>query len=306
MIFFGLQRQVFRPFVVAGIVSGSLIMSAVPAAAHDTYVVNPGDTLSEIAEDTGTSVVGLMAENDLASPDRIRVDQELSIPHRDGSTQATPAVASPAAASTPQAAVSRYIVSPGDTLGHIAQQLGVSSADLASANGLSDPNRIRVGQELSVPGGAAIGASWSYPGLPERLQDMPDRLALIPIFERWSEANDLPIDLVMAVAWQESGWNSEAVSFKGAVGIGQIMPATGRWVAADLIGRPALDTTIAEDNIRISARYLRWLLDYLGSEDLALAGYYQGPGAVRAGIMYEDTVQYVANVQIHRQFFAAS
>lgn len=302
MIFLGLQRQVFRPFAVAAIVSGTLILSAVPAAAHDTHVVAAGDTLSEIAEDTGTSVVGLMAENDLASPDRIRIGQKLSVPHRDGSTQVAPAVASPAAA--PAASV--YVVGPGDTLGHIAQRLGVSSADLASANGLSNPNRIRVGQELSVPGGVVTAVSSSYPSLPERLGAMPDRQALIPIFERWSEANNLPVDLVMAVAWQESGWNSDAVSFKGAVGVGQIMPATGRWVAADLIGRPDLDTTIAEDNIRISARYLRWLLDYLGSEDLALAGYYQGPGAVRAGIMYEDTVQYVANVQIHRQFFVAS
>jgi len=300
MTFIAVQRQIRRQVAVAGIVAGALLVSSAPAAAHGSHVVEPGDTLSEIAEDTGASVVGLMSENDLSSPDRIRIGQRLSIPHRDGSH-------SVAAAATP-ASSSMYVVRSGDTLGQIAQRLGVPTAGLISANDLSNPNRIREGQELTVPGGSSATSptTASYSELPERLSAMPQRLALIPMFERWSEANGLPVDLVMSVAWQESGWNNDAVSFKGAVGVGQIMPATSAWVASDLIGRPNLDPTIAEDNIRMSARYLRWLIDYLGDEDLALAGYYQGPGAVRAGIMYEDTVQYVANVQIHRQFFAAS
>ena len=300
MTFMGVQCQIHRRLAVVGIVASSLLASSVPAAAHDSYIVEPGDTLSEIAQDTGTSVVGLMTENDLASPDRIRIGQKLSIPHRDGS-QSQAATATPASTST-------YVVRSGDTLGQIAQRFGVSSAELASANGLANPHRIREGQQLIVSGSATESPTRvsSYPALPARLMGMPERQALIPIFERWSEANGLPVDLVMAVAWQESGWNNDAVSFKGAVGVGQIMPATGAWVASDLIGRPELDRTIAEDNIRMSARYLRWLIDYLGDEDLALAGYYQGPGAVRAGIMYDDTVQYVANVQIHRQFFLAS
>lgn len=277
------------------------LVLAPPAAAHGAHVVEPGDTLSEIAEATGTSVVGLMAENDLASPHRIRVGQTLVIPHRDGSVAQVPE--SPASAPTP-AGTGRYVVQPGDTLSQIAERLGVSTSSLVDTNGLSSPHRIRVGQELIVPGGGVSSAT--YANLPERIATTPDRLALVPIFERWAAANDIPVDLLMSLAWQESGWNTQAVSHKGAVGVGQIMPATGRWVAADLIGQPDLDTTIAEDNIRISARYLRWLLDYLGSEDLALAGYYQGPGAVRAGIMYDDTVSYIANVQVHRQFFQPS
>lgn len=302
MMFFGVARQVLRSLIPAGLALGVIASTATPASAHDQYVVRAGDTLSEIAEDTGTTIVGLMAENDLSSPDRIRIGQTLSIPHRDGNE---PVAATPAATSSVSVPASpTYTVAAGDTLSQIALRLGVSTTDLVAANGLSDPNRVRIGQELVVPGGVVEAAT--YTNLPDRLQAMPERQALIPLFERWSEANELPVDLVMAVAWQESGWNNEAVSFKGAVGIGQIMPATGDWVAADLIGRPELDTTIAEDNIRISARYLRWLLDYLGDEDLALAGYYQGPGAVRSGIMYDDTVQYVANVQIHRQFFTAS
>lgn len=308
MTFLGVRRPNCRRMAVVGIVAGSLLVSVSPAAAHDTHVVESGDTLSEIAEDAGIPLVDLMAENDLSSPDRIRIGQTLSIPHGDSSSvndshsrSATPAATTPA----PVAAV--HVVAAGETLSGIAQRLGVSTSELVAANGLSDPNRIREGQSLTVPtSGASVDTVSNYSNLPDRLMAMPERRALIPIFERWSEANGLPVDLVMAVAWQESGWNNDAVSFKGAVGVGQIMPATGAWIASDLIGRPGLDRGIAEDNIRMSARYLRWLIDYLGDEDLALAGYYQGPGAVRAGIMYDDTVQYVANVQVHRQFFVAS
>lgn len=291
-----------RSLLTTCLVSVGLLASvlATPAMAHETYVVEPGDTLSEIAVRSGTSVAALMEENDLSSPHRIRIGQKLSIPHGNGAVAQQTAVAN--------ASPATYVVAPGDTIGHIAIRLGVTRAELVAANGISNPNRIRVGQTLTVPAGGVAPQSTTnrYPELPDRITSNPDRLGLVPYFERWAEANGLPVDLVMAVAWQESGWNNSAVSFKGAVGIGQIMPATGVWVASDLIGRPELDTTRPEDNIRISARYLRWLINYLGSEDLALAGYYQGPGAVNAGIMYEDTEQYVANVQAHRRFFTPS
>ncbi len=44
-----------------------------------------------------------------------------------------------------------YVVKAGDTLGGIAAQLGVSVGDLAQANGITDPARIQVGQQLRIP-----------------------------------------------------------------------------------------------------------------------------------------------------------
>lgn len=44
-----------------------------------------------------------------------------------------------------------YTVQPGDTLTRIARTLGVSVDELAAANGLSDPNRLAVGQQLTLP-----------------------------------------------------------------------------------------------------------------------------------------------------------
>lgn len=298
MIFSGLPRRLLTVAVLATLLCG--VVFVVPAAAHETYVVRPGDTLSEVAQRSGTSVSAIMAENALTNPNRIRIGQQLRLPHGTAA-QTTSSVATPA--SSP----GTYTVAPGDTLGHIAIRLGVKRSELISINRLSNPDRIRIGQKLTVPqGGVVPQVTSSYRAIPDRIANDSSRLALIPIFERWSSANNLPVELVMAVAWQESGWSNAAISSKGAVGIGQIMPATGAWVASDLIGRPELNTSNSEDNIRISARYLRWLIDYLGTEQLALAGYYQGPGAVRAGISYRDTEQYVANVIALRPLFAPS
>src|SRR5688500_20117619 len=55
-------------------------------------------------------------------------------------------------AALPVPAGAGYTVRQGDTLSGIADDLGVSTAELASANGITDPNRIRAGQVLDVPG----------------------------------------------------------------------------------------------------------------------------------------------------------
>lgn len=58
------------------------------------------------------------------------------------------------APSTPLAA-STYIIQSGDTLGLIARKHGVSATELAAANNLANPNKIRVGQKLKIPAGNA-------------------------------------------------------------------------------------------------------------------------------------------------------
>lgn len=51
-----------------------------------------------------------------------------------------------------------YTIKPGDTLSGIAAKLGVTMNDLVQANGLSDPNRIQIGQELRVPTRVEVSA----------------------------------------------------------------------------------------------------------------------------------------------------
>ncbi len=277
--------------VVALVVAFAMLANTSPASAHTPYVVEPGDTLSVIARDHGVTTRALAEANGITRYDFIRVGQVLQVPV-DGPTS--------------------YTVAPGDTLSQIAVRHGVSSAALADLNGIDDPNRIRVGRELRLPAGAttsspagpsvanvppAATAGAAYPSLPSRIRSNPERLALVPSFERWAAHYGIPTDLLMAVAYQESGWQAGVVSSKGAIGVGQILPVTADWIAEDLIGIPTLDPYDPDDNIRMSARFLLWLIGYMGSEDAALAGYYQGPGSVSLAGLYQVTQNYIANVQ---------
>jgi len=101
----------------------------------------------------------------------------------------------------------------------------------------------------------------------------------------------LPAGVLAAVARAESGFDPDAVSGAGAVGLMQLMPGT----AADL-GVDPRDPVASIDG---AARYLRTQLDSFGDLRLALAAYNAGPGAVRrhGGVPpYDETRTYVARV----------
>ena len=118
-----------------------------PRAGFEIYVVQPGDSLGRIAARYGTTVEEVAAENEITNPNLIHVGMELRVPST-GSAGAPSGTTS-----TPPAATSggTYTVQSGDTLGHIAERLGVSTARLQEANGLTNPNALHIGQVLIVP-----------------------------------------------------------------------------------------------------------------------------------------------------------
>jgi soluble lytic murein transglycosylase-like protein len=129
--------------------------------------------------------------------------------------------------------------------------------------------------------------------LPQGLHTYPERLALLPSFDRWAAENGIAPDLLKALAWMESGWQQTVVSSSGAIGVGQLLPATAAWVAGFLIRAP-LDPFVADDNVRMSARFLAHLLTLTnGDVNLAVAGYYQGLTSIRRSGMKATTAAYV-------------
>ncbi len=112
--------------------------------------------------------------------------------------------------------------------------------------------------------------------------------------DRVAADHGLTPGLVKAVAWVESGFDPDAVSPKGAVGLMQLMPATAARYGVR-------DRTDPYESLTAGARHLRELLDEFDNDlTLALAAYNAGAGAVRrhGGVpRYPETRSYVQKVR---------
>jgi len=118
-----------------------------------------------------------------------------------------------------------------------------------------------------------------------------------------SRRHDIDYELLQALVATESGFDAQAVSPKGALGLMQVMPATAEryGVAADK--RASIETKLFDPRVNIAtgSRYLRDLIAmFPGRIELALAAYNAGEGAVqRAGNQipdYRETRNYVTTV----------
>ena len=197
----------------------------------------------------------------------------------------------------------RYRIARGDTLGAIAQRLGVSLRELMAMNYIRDARRIIAGHWLHVPSVLDEEGDAQITRVPEELEAHPHRLALILSVQRWAREYELDPDLLAALAWVESRWQSNALSEKQAMGVGQLVPDTVAFACEVLLGRQ-LDPWNPDHNLQMSARFLRYLLDETrGQLDDALAAYYQGLGALRRDGWYAVTKPYVERVQAARALF---
>lgn len=158
-------------------------------------------------------------------------------------------------------------------------------------------------------------------GVPVAARKMYYPLAYADTVVRHAETRALSPELVLAMIRQESAFDAAALSRSGARGLMQIMPATGR----ELAQRLGLSFTLGqlEDpdySVRLGTTYFRQVLDMFdGSEELALAGYNNGPFRIKrlwqeAGpsreldlflenLAWDETRSYVKRILIHQDSY---
>ena len=106
-----------------------------PAPQYITYVIQPGDTLSGIAQRFDTTVGTLAELNGISDPDKIYAGNTLRVPENNSAGSSGPVY---------------YTIRPGDTLSGIAAKYGTTVSALARLNGISDPDRIYAGDRIRI------------------------------------------------------------------------------------------------------------------------------------------------------------
>ncbi len=117
------------------------------------------------------------------------------------------------------------------------------------------------------------------PVVSEKLYPIHYRAEIAEVAERYG----LDPYMVAAVAKTESGYDPQAVSPAGAVGLMQLMPETADWITGlrEWQGGGNLDLTDPADSLELGACYLAYLMEaFDGASKPALAAYNAGQGAV--------------------------
>jgi len=163
-----------------------------------TYTVVRGDSLWSIAKHNGLSVSELSSANNLRASATLKVGQKLIIPGQAPETvkvaKETPAKSAVAVTTAPLAAKPSsspvtHTVASGETLGGIARKYQVSVGSIATANNISDPAKIRPGQEIVIPG-------WKAPETKKTAATVAEKTPAAPLFNDAPmviETNDSPI-----------------------------------------------------------------------------------------------------------------
>jgi N-acetylmuramoyl-L-alanine amidase len=229
-------------------------------------------------------------------------------------TRASGAAARPSTVVMSPIRAERRKVVLGDTLWAISQRYGVTLTALLRANRLSDKATIVPGQKLAIP--AAINTSSSpitkpvqRPVLgrsfPAELRNDAS-LSLIPLFVSAARESGVATDLLMGLAFTESSWRPWVRSRDGAIGLGQLLPATVEWVGPNLLGA-RLDASRSGDNLRMAAAYVRWLQKrFNGDNSRALAAYFEGAGYVEKNGPSRAGRNYAASVLRNRAMFVTA
>ncbi len=258
--------------------------------------VKSGENLTIIARHYGTTITAIVKANAIRNPSYLRVGQQLIIP-----------VTAATAAAKPAAKPVIHRVKSGENLTIIAKHYGTTITAIVKANAIRNPSYLRVGQQLIIPVSAATAAP-SRPSSTGMSAAMAAAVAqrdnVRQLLVREAKAQGVPVALVLAVAWQESGWQQQVVSSTGAIGVMQLMPATAEWIGTAMLGS-RVDPRDPASNIRAGVRLLKHYLDrYSGDRALVLAAYYQGERGADLHGVYPVTRPYIASIEALEAIFS--
>lgn len=138
----------------------------------------------------------------------------------------------------------------------------------------------------------------------DRVMHPPNTERFGPLIEQYAKLHQLDPALVRAVIAVESSFQPDAVSVKGAVGLMQIIPATGERYGVVGDATRSIEQKLRDPaiNLRVGTRHLQYLLVLFADDlELALAAYNAGENAV---MRYDNTIppfaetlKYVKQVQ---------
>ena len=317
----------------AGSGGGTAATPSHAPAAGRTVTVRPGDTLSGIAAKHGVSVTALASSNGITNTRMIYPGQKLTISgsgHSSSGSATSSAPTRPGTASTASGTASSHSVRvrAGDTLYRIATSHGVSVDALIEANPGIRPRALGVGTTVRMPGGSSsrpMDEPYTRDTIADRYSDREvedtfgsytysskvarsaaanrDYLASVPVpssdrirsmVVATARRHGVDPSLMLALAYQESGWNQRAVSPANAIGVMQVIPSSGQW-ASGLVGRD-LNLLDPQDNVTAGVVIMRALQRSADDEEQAVGGYYQGLGSVQRQGLFSDTRAYVKSI----------
>jgi hypothetical protein len=173
-------------------------------------------------------------------------------------------------AASSQVACSWYKIRPGDTLSGIAIVVHTDFRALARANRIHNINLIFAGQQLCISKGTRGSFHRGAAPLATGIESNGNVRWYAYNALEWSTNHEvktllysaaafygLPANLLLAIAWQESGWQQHVISRDGGIGMMQIMPFTATWLNS--ITGLHRDPYKLKDNIFMGAYYVRYL-----------------------------------------------
>jgi len=213
-----------RRILAMGLVLALLMMLAPGTAAPDaalaqgsgqTHVVQPGENLFRIALKYGVSVSALSSVNGIVNPTMVYVGQTLIIPAGNAGSAAPPQPSQPSGPAAGSGGT--HVVATGENLFRIAMRYGLTTAQLAAANGIVNPNSVYVGQVLRIPGARQV----IYP-------------APVPVTGGYGGAKKIVISISQQHLWAYNG-DQVVYSFVASTGLATSPTKPGTFRVLDKI-----------------------------------------------------------------------